>query len=377
MKTHAHKFILLVGILALSFALGTPAFAADTDGDGIDDAIDNCLGLANADQRDTDGDGSGNRCDGDLNNDFEVNSLDLGLFKKKVGTADPDADFNGDGSVNSADAAILQQLFLKPPGLAATAPLMAAQASVQVLEATIQQIEDSKTLTLEKSNIIDRKLFAVAANMKGASDSAFGKAKKASQSPGGTGDVEDLNTVETVLADIRPRLEQTMVEMGVIEAKLLAGEYTFDRAYIEDMKLAECQDLLAQMVPEARDALILTFPDLFPLTQLFEPSTGTAKLAQLPFAPVMSLPENGFIDKIGNRIMDFFIPRAEAVAALTCYFACKDNVFSTTCITCILKQGQNVINAWNSFKSCWNNAKKPFQAFKRAVCVAQFLVVVA
>lgn len=107
---------LLPAVIALSCALATPVYAADTDNDGVDDAIDNCLGKSNTDQRDTDGDGFGNRCDGDLNNDGKTNSLDLGLFKKKLGSTNPDADFNGDGIVNAADTSLLQQLSQKVPG---------------------------------------------------------------------------------------------------------------------------------------------------------------------------------------------------------------------------------------------------------------------
>jgi poly(hydroxyalkanoate) depolymerase family esterase len=39
------------------------ASAPDDDGDGIDDAVDNCDNVANFDQRDTDGDGLGDACD--------------------------------------------------------------------------------------------------------------------------------------------------------------------------------------------------------------------------------------------------------------------------------------------------------------------------
>jgi len=41
----------------------------DDDGDGADDPSDNCLGLANAGQRDTDGDGKGDACDGNDDGD--------------------------------------------------------------------------------------------------------------------------------------------------------------------------------------------------------------------------------------------------------------------------------------------------------------------
>jgi Ni,Fe-hydrogenase I cytochrome b subunit len=38
-------------------------FAIDTDGDGIDDSISNCVSVSNTDQVDTDSDGTGNTCD--------------------------------------------------------------------------------------------------------------------------------------------------------------------------------------------------------------------------------------------------------------------------------------------------------------------------
>ncbi len=40
-----------------------PAFAADTDGDGLDDSVDNCIYAANAGQADSDNDGLGDACD--------------------------------------------------------------------------------------------------------------------------------------------------------------------------------------------------------------------------------------------------------------------------------------------------------------------------
>ncbi|MEQ6340462.1 MAG: dockerin type I domain-containing protein [Gammaproteobacteria bacterium] len=96
---------------------------ADSDSDGVPDYADNCLKIPNPDQLDSDGDGYGNICDGDLNNDNMTNSLDLGLFKRAFGptsTANDDlkdaADFNGDRRVNSLDLGTFKKLFGLPPG---------------------------------------------------------------------------------------------------------------------------------------------------------------------------------------------------------------------------------------------------------------------
>jgi hypothetical protein len=94
---------------------------ADQDGDGITDASDNCTAHANANQRDTNGDGYGNRCDADLDGNGFVNATDLAQFRVRFASSDPDADFDGNGTVNATDLAILRTLFGKPPGPSANA----------------------------------------------------------------------------------------------------------------------------------------------------------------------------------------------------------------------------------------------------------------
>lgn len=93
----------------------------DNDGDNVDDAVDNCTLIANADQRDTDGDGYGNSCDPDLNNDNIVNFTDISMWTPAFNTVNNgDEDFNGDGVANFADFALFPDFFLNPPGPSAT-----------------------------------------------------------------------------------------------------------------------------------------------------------------------------------------------------------------------------------------------------------------
>ena len=95
----------------------------DTDADGVEDSADNCSVIANPDQRDTNGDGYGNVCDPDLNNDGIVNFADLPLWVPFFNTATSgDADFNGDGFANFADFAKFPDYFLQPPGPSGIVP---------------------------------------------------------------------------------------------------------------------------------------------------------------------------------------------------------------------------------------------------------------
>jgi VCBS repeat-containing protein len=108
----------------------SPQSGGDFDGDGILDTQDNCIEVANADQRDTDGDGYGNRCDADIAipNDGTVNLSDYSAFRAAFGgtgtltPAQENADFNGDGNVNLGDYSIFRASFGQAPGPSALVP---------------------------------------------------------------------------------------------------------------------------------------------------------------------------------------------------------------------------------------------------------------
>jgi hypothetical protein len=92
------------------------AIEKDSDGDGIPDSQDNCILVPNKDQLDTDGDGYGNACDADLNNDGFVNSLDLVLMRGMFARRGVAGDLDGNGIVNSLDLSRFGALFGKAPG---------------------------------------------------------------------------------------------------------------------------------------------------------------------------------------------------------------------------------------------------------------------
>jgi len=69
---------------------------ADADGDHVDDFIDNCLGVANADQLDTDGDTNGDACDSDDDGDGDADGADNCPLTANPEQTNNDADSLGD-----------------------------------------------------------------------------------------------------------------------------------------------------------------------------------------------------------------------------------------------------------------------------------------
>ncbi|MCG8485959.1 MAG: DUF6531 domain-containing protein, partial [Chromatiales bacterium] len=101
--------------------------AGDRDNDGVHDAEDNCSAHENPGQVDSDGDGYGNRCDPDLNNDGVVDHDDLMLYLPTRNTSlvgsqpsgrqyNPMMDFNSDQAINGLDLWILKTWYFSSEG---------------------------------------------------------------------------------------------------------------------------------------------------------------------------------------------------------------------------------------------------------------------
>ena len=98
-----------------------PTEGRDGDLDGLPDRRDNCVEVANPEQRDTDRDGFGNACDPDYNGDGAVGIPDFNRFRAQFGRDVPHPDFdpafdhNGDG-VGIPDFNAFRSHFGKAPG---------------------------------------------------------------------------------------------------------------------------------------------------------------------------------------------------------------------------------------------------------------------
>jgi hypothetical protein len=107
------------GFAANAWAVAPGDPLGDTDGDGVQNSQDNCAVVANANQRDTDGDGYGNMCDPDFNGDGTVNINDFNRLKARLNitpVVDVDTDLDGNGAVNINDFNRLKSFLGKPPG---------------------------------------------------------------------------------------------------------------------------------------------------------------------------------------------------------------------------------------------------------------------
>jgi len=101
--------------------------APDTDGDGVPDTLDNCTLEANPEQCDTDGDGYGNRCDGDFNNNGFTNAQDTIFLRQQLGqpSVPPtynEADLNCNEFVNAQDTTLFRTRLGVPSGPSGLVP---------------------------------------------------------------------------------------------------------------------------------------------------------------------------------------------------------------------------------------------------------------
>ena len=103
------SWTLLGAIFLAALIIPAIAIAADSDSDGVDDAVDNCPAVSNASQADGDADGIGDACDADYNNDGSTNATDMALLQGVFNSSSGDIEFNsifdhnGDGVIDGAD----------------------------------------------------------------------------------------------------------------------------------------------------------------------------------------------------------------------------------------------------------------------------------
>ncbi|MBN8280317.1 MAG: thrombospondin type 3 repeat-containing protein [Gammaproteobacteria bacterium] len=118
--------VLTVGGVSGSFTSTTEPLGPDADEDGVSDSQDNCTFVPNPGQCDSDEDGYGNHCDGDLTGNGITNAQDGVLLRNLLGAGTPGpvynvGDLNCNGVVNAQDTTIFRLMLGEPPGPSAQA----------------------------------------------------------------------------------------------------------------------------------------------------------------------------------------------------------------------------------------------------------------
>jgi hypothetical protein len=118
------KFLTIAGAMVLALGLAGAASAGtivDTDSDLVPDVLDNCVNDANGPahpipQNDFDGDGFGNACDCDFDQNNDQNGLDITQMFTVFLTPSGNEDMDSNGEVNGLDIVNCFSRFLTPPG---------------------------------------------------------------------------------------------------------------------------------------------------------------------------------------------------------------------------------------------------------------------
>jgi len=110
-------FCLVVGLPLAAMAGPTPNGTPDSDGDGVENAFDNCSAKSNANQGDKDHDACGDLCDGDFDQNGVAGGSDLGVLKKAFGASsgapayNAGADMDCNGTVGGSDLGLFKKVF--------------------------------------------------------------------------------------------------------------------------------------------------------------------------------------------------------------------------------------------------------------------------
>ncbi len=116
------KRTIALSVLALSIVMPMRSNAQiDSDLDRVPDPYDNCRTSSNPDQVDCDGDGYGNRCDADFDQDLSPNLGEFGVFLAVFGIPASQTlgrcmgpDHDSSGTVTTADFGIFYALLFSP-----------------------------------------------------------------------------------------------------------------------------------------------------------------------------------------------------------------------------------------------------------------------
>jgi hypothetical protein len=235
-------------------------------------------------------------------------------------------------------------------------------------QSVLANIERKKRLNELDADAVEKTMFAYAEELKTAYEEATREAEKAAKSEGREGGVASLKTFEEKAKAQEAVVNQIEARTKAIETKIQRREIVVDQPLQKRTSQTEREELRRFLEAEERNLSDEPQPAMFMTQRVSLDSFGAASEALYagqfpgPFAEASS----------SFNAVSMAIP---SVAA-PCVSPCAAKKWGE-CLACIVAAGPTAIEAWNNFVKCWNGASGWWKWFKRAVCLARFVSVLA
>jgi lipopolysaccharide export LptBFGC system permease protein LptF len=218
-----------------------------------------------------------------------------------------------------ASAKVAKKTNDKPPSDTLVAKMRKAEENLRGIESSLAKIEESKVITAEDNEALDKNGFGLGETLNEAFQEASKSAQQAAETEGREGNVNDLVYFESFEQDHVRRTEQIVVKSEKIQRGIEDGSITLKDRQESGLMMAK-----ANYTSDKNDNSCETS------------SVNGSKVLKPCVAPCI----------------------AQNWAA---------------CASCILRNVPAGIQQYNQFANCWNNCRGFWKWFCRAKCLANFV----
>lgn len=221
-----------------------------------------------------------------------------------------------------------------------------AESKIKNIEGILSRIESQKLVRDGDSESMEREMYEYAEHMKSIFDESLKSAEDAAESGGKSGNVEALNSFETMTKQHEVKLRKIEEKVKAIEAQIKTGAIKLDKPILQKMSPIERDEFHEFLTPEGRRQMQKMHPELF--------KPGMKSGASLEDMDKFYKNKIGCYSSIYDQFSNFFVGTAEAAVAVNCIGVCFAKKWEE-CLKCVRSSGSAAVEAWNDFKRCWDN----------------------